>query len=171
MDGRIAAIFGYDLANVILSPFLLPTHHHFVIFPFTKRMIFSLMSLKSFSIWPILMTDLLLHIFLHLLIYNEVQTVTKYSTKKQQHWQNPPLYSWSGLTVLHLLATCWIFFLLEEVGHLGLRLIPPPLLPLGRTAFNHRKGSIPYTLRRHKVTQSVSTSRLSTASCSADPPV
>jgi hypothetical protein len=52
--------------------------------PITKRMIFSLFSLKSLSIWPTLMTDLLLHILLHILICDAVQKVrplTLYSTK------------------------------------------------------------------------------------------
>ncbi len=55
--------------------------------PFTKRMIFCFFSQKSFSIWPILMADLVLHNFLHLLMYVAAQTVLMlmYSTKKQWH--------------------------------------------------------------------------------------
>jgi hypothetical protein len=45
MDRKITAIFGFDLANVIWQPF-----------------------------WPILMADLLLHNFLHLLMYDAAQT-------------------------------------------------------------------------------------------------
>ena len=66
-----------------------PIRHCFVISPHPQRMIFSLFSLKSFNIWPILMVDLLLHILLHFLTYDAVQMIcqlTSYSTKKQQHW-------------------------------------------------------------------------------------
>ncbi len=43
--------------------------------PISKHMIFSLFPPKSVSIWPILMANLFLHILLHLLTYDEVQTV------------------------------------------------------------------------------------------------
>ncbi len=58
--------------------------------PITKRMIFSLFSLKSLSIWPTLITDLLLHILLDLLICDAVQTVlplTLFSTKNSNRVQ------------------------------------------------------------------------------------
>jgi hypothetical protein len=63
-----------------------PAHRHFVISPHlqTDDTVFSLFSPNSFNIWSISMVELLLHIFLHLLTYDAVQTVqslTSYSTK------------------------------------------------------------------------------------------
>jgi hypothetical protein len=119
MDRKITAIFGFDQANVIWQPFCFgvkssffhwsparpvskcyqetlgggpPTLHHFVFSSHHKQMIFCFFSPKFFSIWPILMADLLLHNFLHLLMHDAAQTdrpLILYSTKTATGAQPP----------------------------------------------------------------------------------